>query len=108
MAGHFIPVCTCHGFGRTIHVIDPALVIGRNDAFGYGLQRVLRLPLAPAQRHFQTLAITDVTRDGQNGGIPPKFDGRTLCLDPKSLLVAIDQLNLETSRDVLAGQPFGC
>ena len=49
VASSVIPIGANYRFGRCIHIIDPAVVIRRNDAFGDRLQRVLGLALAAAQ-----------------------------------------------------------
>ena len=95
------------GLGREIHVVDTTVVIGRDDALGDRLQRVLGLALAARQGNLEALAVTDVARDRQDGAIPAIVDSRALRLDPQARLVAVDELHLDAARHGLARQPLG-
>src|SRR5690606_10245200 len=96
-----------HHLRRAVHVIDAPLVVGRDDALGDRFQRVLCLALAAAQADFEALAIAHVPRDGQDRLPAAVLDQRGLRLHPEPLLFAVDELDLETLGDVLAGKAPG-
>ena len=89
-----------------IHVVDKAIVVGRDDPFGDRLQCVLGFALAARQRHLEALALADVASDRQHCRAAVKLDSRTLGLDPQAGLLAIDQLDFETTRRLLAFEAF--
>src|SRR5690606_4104484 len=95
-----------HRFRRPVQVVDAAFVVRRDDAFRNRLQRVLGLPFAAAQGNFEALPVADVTSDGKDSAGAAIFDRRALRLHPESLLVAVDQLYLESPRHVFTGQPL--
>ena len=43
------PACAHNRFRGQVHVVDAAIIVGRNYAFGNRLQRVLRLTFAARQ-----------------------------------------------------------
>ncbi len=100
-------VGTRHALGGAVHVVDTALVVGRNDSLGDRFQRVLRLALAAAQRHLEALAVADIARDRQDGIVAAVLDDRALGLDPEPLVVAVDELDLQPLGHALAGKATG-
>ncbi len=104
MSRGIVPAGADQRLRRAIHVVDVAVVVGRDDALADRLQRVLRLTLAARQRNLEALAVAHVAGHGQDRRTPVKFDRGTLRLDPESGPRAVDQLYLEASRHVLTFQ----
>ena len=49
MPRRVVAIGASEGFGGKVHIVNPTIVIGRDNALGNRLERVLRLSLAARQ-----------------------------------------------------------